>query len=60
MVSCKKKCNCSQLYDSSIIYVSGNLVFHNGKCWKAVAQRKGIELEPWLQNGNDIWKECQD
>jgi len=33
-------------------------VSHDGKCWVAVAQGRGIEPGPWMQNGNDIWELC--
>ena len=58
MNSCKKKCNCSQNYDATRLYDKGDLVIYNGKCWKASSRGKGITPGPWLQDGNDIWKEC--
>ena len=56
--SCQKKCDCTQNWDSSITYVNDDLVSHDGKCWVAVAQGRGIEPGPWMQNGNDIWELC--
>ncbi len=58
--SCNKKCNCNQSWDSTVTYYKNDLVSYNGQCWIAVAQGKGIEPGPWLQNGNDIWEECTD
>jgi len=58
--SCQKKCDCTQSWDSSFTYVKNDLVSYDGTCWKAAAQGRGIEPGPWLQNGNDIWEECQD
>lgn len=57
--SCKKKCDCSKIWDSSVTYVKNDMVSYDGKCWKAVGQGKGIIPGPWLQNGNDIWEECR-
>jgi hypothetical protein len=57
-VSCSKKCNCSENWDSTTTYVEDDLVLYDGKCWKALAQGRGIVPGPWQQNGNDIWKEC--
>ena len=58
MNSCKKKCNCSENYDATRLYDKGDLVIYNGKCWKASSKGRGITPGPWLQDGNDIWKEC--
>jgi putative component of membrane protein insertase Oxa1/YidC/SpoIIIJ protein YidD len=58
MNSCKKKCNCSENYDATRLYDKGDLVIYNGKCWKASSRGRGITPGPWLQDGNDIWKEC--
>jgi len=58
-ISCKKKCDCTQAWDSSITYVKDDLVTYDSKCWKAVAQGRAIEPGPWLHNGNDIWEECK-
>ena len=60
IASCQKKCDCSQSWDSSLTYVKNDLVSYDGKCWEAVAQGRGIEPGPWLQNGNDIWEECNN
>ena len=60
IISCEKKCDCNQSWDSSLTYVKNDLVSYDGKCWKAVAQGRGIEPGPWLQNGNDIWEECNN
>ena len=60
ITSCQKKCDCSQSWESSLTYVKNDLVSYDGKCWKAVAQGRGIEPGPWLQNGNDIWEECNN
>ena len=56
--SCQKDCACSESWDSNLTYVKNELVSYNGKCWIASAQGRGIETGPWLQNGNDIWEEC--
>ena len=40
--------------------VKNDLASYNGKCWKAVAQGREIEPGQWLQNGNDIWEECNN
>ncbi len=58
--SCKKACNCSETWDNDKTYVKNDLVLHDGTCWKSKAQGKGIEPGPWLENGNDIWKECEN
>lgn len=61
LISCNKNdCNCTNAWDSNTTYIENDLVSHNQKCWIALAQGKGIEPGPWLQNGNDIWEECND
>lgn len=65
MTQCTKEkdrtpCSCSQNYDSTITYVTNDMVSYNGTCWYAVAQGRGITPGPWMMNGNDIWKECSD
>ncbi len=56
--ACKKHCRCDLIWDPSVTYVSGNSVSYNNKCYVAIAQGRGIVPGPWMQNGNDIWKEC--
>lgn len=58
LTSCNKKCNCTENWDPNLTYVKRDLVKYDGKCWKAVAQGRGITPGPWLENGNDIWHEC--
>mgnify|MGYP000094000431 FL=1 len=48
-----------QDWDPEVTYVRDDLVNYDGKCWKAEAQGRGIIPGPWLENGNDIWKECK-
>ncbi len=55
--SCNKKCDCQNNWDSNITYYSSDLVYHNGKCWRAFAQGGGSIVEPGT-NGGDIWEEC--
>ncbi len=57
--SCEKNCNCQQVWidDCSRIYQSGDLVEHNGKCYKAFAQGKACMVEPGTTEG-DIWEIC--
>lgn len=56
--SCNQNCECNEEWDSTITYVKDDIVNHDGKCWTAVAQGRGIVPGPWLENGNDIWEEC--
>ncbi len=56
--SCEKRCNCSANYESTRKYFKGDLVTYDGKCWKAVNEGLGVTPGPWLQDGNDVWKEC--
>ena len=58
--SCQKKCDCSENWDSNLTYVKNDLVLYNDKCWEAIGQGRGIEPGPWLENGNDIWEECNE
>lgn len=58
--ACRKKCNCSQIWDADTTYVKKDLVYFEGKCWIAKAQGRGIEPGPWLENGNDIWVICTE
>lgn len=60
LISCNKEpeCNCVNDFDETITYVENDFVFHDGTCWRAEAQGRGIEPGPWLQNGNDIWRAC--
>lgn len=57
-LSCKSECNCTEEWDEDKIYVANDLVNHNGECYEASAQGKGITPGPWQQNGNDIWMLC--
>tara|TARA_Y100000385_G_scaffold283748_1_gene340478 strand:- start:183 stop:404 length:222 start_codon:yes stop_codon:yes gene_type:complete len=57
VMSCNKKCDCQNNWDPNINYYSGDLVYHNGICWKAFAQGGGSIVEPGT-TGGDIWKEC--
>ena len=59
-ISCNQTCDCSEPWDETVTYVKNESVSHNGQCWEAVAQGRGLEPGPWLQNGNDIWEECDD
>jgi len=54
----KVVCNCTQAYDANVIYHPTDMVGYDGKCWYAVAQGRGVTPGPWLQNYNDVWKEC--
>jgi hypothetical protein len=56
--SCKKKCTCSATWNSTTVYVPGNTVSYNGNCYEAVNQGSGEVPGPWMQNQNDVWKEC--
>ena len=56
--SCKKKCTCSPTWNATTIYVPGNMVSYNGNCYEAVNQGAGEVPGPWMQNQNDVWKEC--
>lgn len=58
--ACGQDCNCTEDWDENITYVKDDLVNHDGKCWIAVAQGRGIVPGPWLENGNDIWEECDE
>lgn len=58
LYSCNKDCNCTSSWSSTQTYSKGDLVSWNGTCYKAVAQGRGIEPGPWMQNGNDIWEVC--
>ena len=57
--SCNKKCNCSEPWDENTIYQDGDVVSHNGSCWRAFAQGGGSNVEPGT-SGGDIWEECDD
>ncbi len=57
--SCQKRCSCIMEYDENVTYKKGNSVSHEGKCYKAISQGRGIKPGPYRQNGNDIWKECK-
>lgn len=57
--SCKNDCNCSENWDDSRQYLIDEKVSHNGKCWIAVLGGRGIEPGPFLENGNDVWIECE-
>jgi hypothetical protein len=48
--SCEKRCNCSANYESTRKYFKGDLV--------TVNEGMGVTPGPWLQGGNDVWKEC--
>lgn len=59
--SCSKKCNCKNDWqDYPVLYHEGDKVWYHDTCWIAIAQGWGIEPGPWQQNGNDIWKPCED
>jgi len=58
-VSCNKQCNCQNNWDPNTTYTSGDLVFHNGICWRAFAQGGGSIVEPGTPGG-DIWEECKE
>ncbi len=57
--SCEKNCNCSENYDAAKTYYKGDLVKYDNICWEAEMQGRGIIPGPWMENGNDIWKECE-
>lgn len=57
--SCTKKCDCTQSWtdDCNLIYYPGDLVKHNGVCYKAFGQGKACAVEPGT-NEDDIWNVC--
>jgi hypothetical protein len=59
LTSCKNDCNCSDDWDVSIRYFPDDLVFYNDTCWISIGTGR-IRPGPWLQNGNDIWIQCED
>lgn len=65
IISCKKNnlekhCDCynASPWDSTKVYNRKDIVSYDNKCWVANTQGKA-KPGPWLQNGNDVWKECQ-
>jgi len=60
LTSCKNDCNCSENWEASIRYSTGDLVFHNDTCWICRGGGRGIEPGPFLENGNDVWFQCED
>ena len=59
LISCeKKKCKNATEWDSTVTYHKKDVVKYNSKYWKAEEQGRGIVPGPWLENSNDIWKEC--
>lgn len=59
LIGCKDKCDCNEGWDNNIQYLIDEKVSHNGKCWIAVLGGRGIEPGPFLENGNDVWIECE-
>lgn len=57
--SCSPECICTDDFNDAVTYSKGDVVSYAGTCWKADAQGKGIIPGPWLENGNDIWKELK-
>lgn len=59
LYSCEKECDCQQNWvnDCNLTYYPGNLVKHNGVCYKAFAQGTACMVEPGTQMG-DIWGIC--
>lgn len=54
-------CDCAgQAWNPSSTYSIFDIVEHDGMCWEAVAQGNSTEPGPWLVNGNDIWKLCEE
>ncbi len=58
--SCNNDCNCSEDWEEDTLYFTDDLVFHNDTCWICRGGGRRIEPGPFLQNGNDIWFECED
>jgi len=57
--SCKKDCNCQLdwVNDCNLTYYPGDLIKHNGVCYKAFGQGTACMLEPGTTQG-DIWEVC--
>jgi hypothetical protein len=54
---CKKEeCNCSEEWVRDIRYYPGDMALHDGICWKAYEQGRGVR--PGGDN-DDIWEECK-
>ena len=54
-------CQCTgNVFDPTLSYNQFDVVEHNGSCWEALAQGRGITPGPWLVNGNDIWIICEE
>ncbi len=61
LFSCTKEneCDCQQNWvdDCNLTYFPGDLVEHNGICYRAYAQGNACSVEPGTQQG-DIWEVC--
>ncbi len=54
-------CDCiGKIFDPVVLYHDFDVVEYNGVCWEAIAQGIGVTPGLWLENGNDIWIECEE
>lgn len=60
LTSCNDNCNCSEEWDVNIQYLKDDMVSYEGTCWVAIAGGWGVEPGPYLEDGNDIWFECEE